>query len=930
MGPKVRFMAQSGFLRAALERFWELREREGRVHELKGQLEALLASEGSRVSIQELQELLALLLYYGTGLEIREIVALRRSQVEPAEMGRFRARFPRRAGPPLLQVFPAEASVVLRHLLGRSSDEVLFADEGVTVWTEAMALDVVARHASGLLLGEAATEPTFFDHPVVLPTRTRLGAHPRHTGRGVVIAFIDSGFYAHPDLVTPRNRIRAYVDLTGLERTLQTPHDDAWHGTMTTVVCAGSGYLSNGLYRGIASESDLVLLAVGRKNRIRSEDVLAALEWLLKHHEEHGIRVVNISLGTDLPDSYRDSAVDEAAELLVQAGVVVVAAAGNDPLRPSVPPANAPSVLTVGGLVDKNLPNEMTLVAYRSQYGTTVDGLTKPELCAPGSLVAAPILPGTPMFNKARALYFSRGLTDADLRAELVRRPDLGIDPESLDDEALRSRLEREVREMKLVGPHYQHVDGTSFAAPVVASVVAQMIEACPTLTPRAVRDLLIHTARPAPHIPRERQGYGLVQAMAAVQAAESPGLPAHARRSSEPLVSGARVTFHFRGDAGRVAVTGSFNQWDREGLAMIRGADGRFEAVAEIPFPDRHSYKFILDGQYWVEDEANPQTEPDSYGGVNSVFETTEHRFADALSLGVFDALHGEAPDAERVAARTALDFALALPNASGNAVVRSYHLRCLEHVIARLNGPGPASGVEIFQLYNCGVVVRSASTRIGIDVVTGRHVWGLNWQMPDDVVRNLADSLDALLVTQRLPDHLDLDLVRGLRERGRPVIAPSEVQSLIGADVIGMAAGAVRQFDAGSGTLEVRAHRAAHRRDPEMRIAQRAYEIRLKDSVVLHLADHDHTQFVDVVGHPDVLLATIGRFGPDTDPASAARMLVESVRPGLLVPTHLAELGQPADSEDRGYDAAARWAEGVVVPLRVLTWGESVVWPL
>jgi hypothetical protein len=52
--------------------------------------------------------------------------------------------------------------------------------------------------------------------------------------------------------------------------------------------------------------------------------------------------------------------------------------------------------------------------------------------------------------------------------------------------------------------------------------------------------------------------------------------------------------------------------------------------------------------------------------------------------------------------------------------------------------------------------------------------------------------------------------------------------------------------------------------------------------------------------------------------------------VRPGLLVPTHVAELGQPRHGEDGGYDAVARWLEGVEVPVRLLTWGESMRWPL
>ena len=48
----------------------------------------------------------------------------------------------------------------------------------------------------------------------ILPTALRLGASPRYRGNGVTIAFLDAGFYAHPDLVTPKDRIREYVDVT--------------------------------------------------------------------------------------------------------------------------------------------------------------------------------------------------------------------------------------------------------------------------------------------------------------------------------------------------------------------------------------------------------------------------------------------------------------------------------------------------------------------------------------------------------------------------------------------------------------------------------------------------------------------------------------------------------------------------------------------
>ena len=48
----------------------------------------------------------------------------------------------------------------------------------------------------------------------VLPTRLRLHADPRFSGKGMTIALVDAGFYPHPDLVQPRNRIRAWADAT--------------------------------------------------------------------------------------------------------------------------------------------------------------------------------------------------------------------------------------------------------------------------------------------------------------------------------------------------------------------------------------------------------------------------------------------------------------------------------------------------------------------------------------------------------------------------------------------------------------------------------------------------------------------------------------------------------------------------------------------
>ncbi|MGH9931810.1 MAG: S8 family serine peptidase, partial [Pyrinomonadaceae bacterium] len=49
----------------------------------------------------------------------------------------------------------------------------------------------------------------------VIPTSIRLNADPTYTGKGVTVAFLDSGFYPHADLLEPTNRVIAYHDLAG-------------------------------------------------------------------------------------------------------------------------------------------------------------------------------------------------------------------------------------------------------------------------------------------------------------------------------------------------------------------------------------------------------------------------------------------------------------------------------------------------------------------------------------------------------------------------------------------------------------------------------------------------------------------------------------------------------------------------------------------
>lgn len=365
----------------------------------------------------------------------------------------------------------------------------------------------------------------------ILPTAVRLGAGDRFRGRGVTIAFLDAGFFAHPDLVLPRDRIVRYMDLTsGQQRRadLDRRDESSWHGMMTSVVASGNGRLSGGFYRGLASEARLVLVKCGDARRVPHDNIRRGLEWVLRNHRRYGIRIVNVSLGGDYEAPYLHDRLSQAAERCTRAGLLVCAAAGNkgqEPGHPVLPPAAAPSVLTVGALDDQNRLAFGTHGLYHSSYGPTIDGLQKPEVIAPGIWVAAPILPGTPTAAQAALLHRLDHVSDDDLPAVLAGGA--GIDPD-LDAArerapgAIREIVQAKIRQNNVITGDYKHVDGSSFAAPIVSSVAAQMLEANPSLAPHQLKHLLISTARRLGDVTVDRQGWGAVDPAKAVLAALS------------------------------------------------------------------------------------------------------------------------------------------------------------------------------------------------------------------------------------------------------------------------------------------------------------------------------------------------------------------------------------------------------------------------
>lgn len=360
----------------------------------------------------------------------------------------------------------------------------------------------------------------------VLPLPERVGALPQYTGRGVVIAFVDSGFYMHPDV---RERVLIHADATTnhiVEQSHVMETDDlSWHGQMTSVVAAGNGSVSGGRYSGVASESELVLVKISSpRGQVKERDIFRGLRWVLDTYKRFNVRVVNLSVGGD------DVSTDPAHPLhwivrrMTEQGITVVAASGNNGHGWIVPPASAVEAITVGGYDDHNTTDRSQWTGYHSNWGVACDGSLKPDVVAPAAWIASPILPGSVVAREARWLgpllqseseralkrLLTQGYNDLGLPRERVLHP----------DQRLYDMLQARINSHKLLDARHQHVDGTSVSAAIVSALVAQMIEANPALTPGQIKTILMETAHPLESIPREQQGAGAIDPARAVRAA--------------------------------------------------------------------------------------------------------------------------------------------------------------------------------------------------------------------------------------------------------------------------------------------------------------------------------------------------------------------------------------------------------------------------
>ena len=784
----------------------------------------------------------------------------------------------------------------------------------------------------------------------VLPTPLRLDADPRFTGKGICIAFLDGGFYPHPDLMKPLRRVVAYKDLGSPERpksNFEKPDELSWHGMQTCVSAVGNGFLSGGLYKGIAHEAKVALLKVADEYAFTTDAIVAALEWCIRKQKRYNIRIINVSLGTDEGGSFRESAINHAAEEAVQAGINVVVAAGNDAYSPVTPPGNSPSVITVGGLDDRNSLSTDRHGMYHSSFGVDVDGIMKPEVLAPGIWVAAPTLPGTPFYRSAEIIWnlCHAGSSKTWSEAVDLARHSFGDDPQ-VQSILKKPRDEQgefwqqKLQEFKLVSPHYQHVDGTSFSAPITCSIIAQLLEANPSLGPKNVKEILMETARRIPEVPVEQQGCGVVQARAAVDLASKR---VYSVGFDYPLVQDTRVTLRYAGaDVKSVEVLGSFNDWASGSHDMKLNSQGQWEITLELPDQGTYGYKFLVNGTQWVDDPLNLDKTYDGYGGFNSsihIYGTSSTR--DRLKAVESDLDSIASVKHEGVLHKKGLlelDEIIAFECIAKSPQIQDFYQQRIRRAYRGLTERKVESGMFLYQLYNSGYIIQTPTLNIGIDIVSGRHVWDLYWDVDPELFQKLTDLLDIAFVTHRLPDHLDLDVVNRMISRDKLVVVPSGMENLCLNGVIGFEPGEQRDlYSLGREniSLNIEAFDGVFRMMSASDIDMRCYQISIQERFnILHIAEHGYGGFDRVPGDPlftrefspvDILICPL----PLSDSPRALDAFysyIQRLDPDVIIPSHIAELGQK-DSILRGsYQRAFEILERTGKEFEVLIWGDSI----
>ena len=318
------------------------------------------------------------------------------------------------------------------------------------------------------------------------------------TGRGVGVAIIDTGVAGHADLVRAKTGAKLFeVEIVGSEAGVA---DDYGHGTHVAGIVAGSGERSSDRYSfrtftGIAPGADVISLrALYPDGSGFTSDVIAAIDWAIAHKDDYNIRVLNLSLGHPIFESYRTDPLCRAVRAATDAGILTVVAAGNDGGTGSgfgtiTSPGNEPTAITVGAMDDSGTVaiTDDVLAWYSSRGPSLIDYVVKPDIVAPGTWIVSTRSPGSYLDTEYHSLTL--------LRDEYKDEPGNAVKD----------------------GDYYV-LAGTSMAAPMVAGAAALMLEGEMELGPGDLKARLMASARKDDYLIFET-GAGYLDVEAALQA---------------------------------------------------------------------------------------------------------------------------------------------------------------------------------------------------------------------------------------------------------------------------------------------------------------------------------------------------------------------------------------------------------------------------
>jgi len=286
-------------------------------------------------------------------------------------------------------------------------------------------------------------------------------AHQNYNfGDGVTIGFLDTGLDQLSGLSTDLyGKDKAWGTYDAINNTVHNYDDEAnGHGTHVASVAGNSDYDINGRIYGVAPNAAILgIKAFDHEGKATYADVIRGIDWALQVKDQVNLRILNMSFSGAVRSNYWDDPLNQAVMKAWQAGLVVIASAGNtgpDPMTIGVP-GNVPYIITVGAVTDSYTSTDSgdDKIATFSAAGPTVEGFVKPEIVAPGGHLS--------------------GLMSFD-SALVVEHPEFHD------------------------GGRYFEMSGTSQAAAVVSGVVALMLTENPALTPDEVKCRLMDSAKTA------------------------------------------------------------------------------------------------------------------------------------------------------------------------------------------------------------------------------------------------------------------------------------------------------------------------------------------------------------------------------------------------------------------------------------------------